>query len=69
MNSLLDSSPSIRQTLRYVEWILIALYLLTNIFDVSFGNSPEIALRSTFILCSFALMSFAFPNERAYWQK
>jgi signal transduction histidine kinase len=69
MNSLVNSSASIRQTLRYVEWILIALYFLTNLFDLIFDGSIESAWRSSIFLGGFALMSSIFPIDRVFWQR
>jgi hypothetical protein len=69
MNSRIDASPSISQTLRYVEWILIVLYVSIDLFDLSFDGSIESAWRSSIFLGGFALMSSIFPSDRLLWQR
>lgn len=69
MNSEMNSSLYIRRTLRYLEWIFLALMASIELrwFD-AFG-SPKRALTILIVYSTFAGLSCIFPIARPLWQR
>jgi signal transduction histidine kinase len=69
MSLIPQSSRSLRNTLRYVEWTLIGVGLLLPFIDGSYAISPAITYRILVFNVIFLSLSFIVPLEGTIWQK
>jgi signal transduction histidine kinase len=59
----------IRQTLRYMEWTMIAVFAIIVAFNSWAGQSFVSEITTYLCLSAFALLSLFFPVDRSPWQR
>ncbi len=69
MSLIPQSSRSLRNTLRYVEWTLIGVGLLLGLIDGSYTISTTITLQILIFNAVFLFLSFIVPLEGPIWQR
>jgi signal transduction histidine kinase len=69
MNSGLDFSLTFRRTLRYIEWLLVATFVLSYGSDILSSSSPIVFWRTVACLSGFVGLSWTLPVQRPAWQQ
>jgi signal transduction histidine kinase len=62
-------TPSLRWTLRWIEWIVILANLLSGLLSTYFRESPELLIPFMVYTLAFFALSFVFPSDRPLWQR
>jgi signal transduction histidine kinase len=72
MTSFTNSSPSLRQTLRYAEWGLLLMMTLLYAIEQFFYEGtfiPDSFVKAIFFNTIFFALSFIFPIDHPLWQR
>jgi signal transduction histidine kinase len=69
MNSGLDFSLTFRSNLRYMEWLLIATFVLIFGSNILSGGSPIVFWRTVACLSGFIGLSWTLPTQHPAWQQ
>jgi signal transduction histidine kinase len=69
MNPVLDFSPTFRRSLRYIEWLLVAAFLLVYGLDPQFNDSPIEVLATIAGALGLVGLSWKLPTHHPVWQR
>jgi signal transduction histidine kinase len=67
MNLDTGSSPSLRRTLRFGEWLLLLMTVLIYVLDEA--STPELIVKCIAFSTLFFCLSFILPLDRPLWQR
>jgi signal transduction histidine kinase len=67
--NLVNSSPSIVKTLRYLEWSFLTVHIVMDWNISNFQTNPERFWSILVFLVAFVVLSWIYPVNRPYWQR
>jgi signal transduction histidine kinase len=67
--NLVNSSPSIVKTLRYLEWSFLTVHIVMCLDIYSYKTAPEYFWLMPFFVVAFVVLSWIYPVNRPNWQR